>query len=185
MDDATRLSALDEAIELMLFGHRRLVEEPDRLLARQGLGRVHHRVLYWVRRIPGIRVGDLLRILEVSKQALHRPLGELIERGLVAAVPDEHDTRVKRLRLSARGIVLERRLSDGHRRRFAAVFDALGPAAEAAWRRVMAEIGGRGRALALIARVEADASGTTGRTGAAAGRRARTRDRRPMRAPLS
>ena len=64
---------LDEAIELMHFGHRRLVEEPDRMLARQGLGRVHHRVLYWVGRVPGLKVGDLLPILEVSKQALNRP----------------------------------------------------------------------------------------------------------------
>ena len=179
--DPTRERALDDAIELMLFGHRRLVEEPDRLLARQDLGRVHHRILYWVRRIPGIKVGDLLRILEVSKQALHRPLGDVIERGLVAAEPDARDTRVKRLRLSARGAALERRLSDGHRHRFAAVFDALGPAAERAWRTVMAEIGGRARSLTLIARVEADAADAASPIRAAAADRTRTRRRRTRR----
>ena len=73
-----------------------------------------------------------------------------------------HDTRVKRLRLSASGARLEERLSDGHRDRFEAVFRKLGPAAEAAWRRVMAEIGARKRSLALIARVRANASPAPG-----------------------
>ena len=132
------------------------------MLARQGLGRVHHRVLYWVRRVPGLKVGDLLPILEVTKQALNRPLQDLIERGLVLTKPDAHDTRAKRLRLSGRGIRLEERLSDGHRDRFETVFRKLGPAAEAAWRRVMAEIGARKRSLALIARVRADASPAPG-----------------------
>ena len=158
MIDLTRRAELDEAIELMHFGHRRLVEEPDRMLARQGLGRVHHRVLYWVGRVPGLKVGDLLPILEVSKQALNRPLQDLIERGLVLAEPDLQDTRVKRLHLSTSGARLEERLSDGHRDRFEAVFRKLGPAAEAAWRRVMADIGARKRSLALIARVRANAS---------------------------
>jgi hypothetical protein len=53
-------------------------------------------------------------------------------------------------------------LSDGHRDRFEAVFRKLGPAAEAAWRRVMAEIAARNRSLALIARGRADASPAPG-----------------------
>ncbi len=87
MIDVTR-RPLDDPPALLFFGFRAVTAEPDRILAERGLGRVHHRILYFVGRSPGIRVGALLTTLGVSRQALNRPLRALLRAGLVeSAVP--------------------------------------------------------------------------------------------------
>ena len=72
-------SSTREAIEQLYFGYRALTEQPDRILERKGLGRVHHRILYFVGRSPSTTVNALLSTLNVSKQALNTPLRQLIE----------------------------------------------------------------------------------------------------------
>lgn len=138
--DQSRDAELSQAQELLFFAFRRITAEPDRLLARHGFGRVHHRVLHFVGRNAGLSVGDLLRILGVSKQALNRPLRQLVEGGWIETAPSPTSGRVKVLRLSTRGARLEARLSGDQRARFARVFAAVGPRAEAAWREVMAQL---------------------------------------------
>jgi hypothetical protein len=68
MAATSRAEQLNQALELMYFGFRGLVDAPDRLLARRGLGRMHHRVLYFIARAPGLSVGDLLERLAITKQ---------------------------------------------------------------------------------------------------------------------
>ena len=128
---------LDLALELLFYGFRGVTAEADRVLSERGLSRVHHRILYFIRRNPGIRPGALLEVLRVSKQALSRPLRDLVGRGLVeAAVPPEN-RRTKALRLTAAGARLERSLSGSERARFARAFRAAGPAGARGWREVM------------------------------------------------
>ncbi len=137
-DDPRREAELNAALEALHFGFRALTAHPDARLARLGYSRVHHRILYFLARHPDVRVQELLAIMRVSKQYLHRPLRRLVEDGYVAARRDAADRRVKRLRLTARGRDLEARLSGEQRARLAAVFERAGPAAEAGWRQVMA-----------------------------------------------
>src|SRR5512142_1129407 len=113
---------LDQAQELLFFAFRGLTAEPDRILAERGLSRVHHRILYFVRRNPGLGPGDLLRILRVSKQALARPLRDLAARGLLRGEPVPESRRRKRLGLTPAGVRFERRISEMQRRRFAEAF---------------------------------------------------------------
>lgn len=127
----------DEAIELIFFAWRELVAEPDRLLARRGLGRVHHRIIYCIARAPGITIGGLCRVLGVSKQAVHQPLASVIDAGLVARAVDPTNRRVRRLSLTTRGTKLEERLSAVQRVRFERAFRVAGRSAEAHWRDVM------------------------------------------------
>lgn len=127
----------DEAIELIYFAHRELVAEPDRLLARRGLSRVHHRIMYCVARNPRITIGGLCRVLGVTKQAVHQPLGALIDDALVARTADPTNRRVRTLSLTARGAQLEERLAAVQRVRFEQAFRAAGRKAEACWRDVM------------------------------------------------
>ena len=136
----------DEAIELIYFAWRELVAEPDRLLARRGLSRVHHRILYCIARGPGITIGGLCRVLGVSKQALHAPLGALIKSGLVTRTVEPTNRRVRKLSLTSRGVQLEERLAAVQRVRFERAFGAAGPAAEAQWREVMRLLAERGSA---------------------------------------
>ncbi|HTP25487.1 MAG TPA: MarR family transcriptional regulator [Anaeromyxobacteraceae bacterium] len=128
---------LDDAQENLYFAFRSLTAEPDRVLLQRGLSRVHHRILYFVRRNPGLGPGELLRILRVSRQALARPLRELSGQGLLRRESVPTNRRRKRLVLTAAGARLERRLSDLQRRRFATAFAAAGQSATAGWCRVM------------------------------------------------
>ncbi len=134
---------IDDPPALLFFGFRAVTAEPDRILAERGLGRVHHRILYFVGRSPGIRVGALLATLGVSKQAIHRPLRELLRAGLVEAMVPPGDRRTKELRLTRTGTRLEIRLGAEQRRRFSAAFRAAGPGAERGWREVMRRLADR------------------------------------------
>ena len=75
-------------------------------LAEQELGRAHYRALYFIARQPGLTVGDLLRLLAITKQSLGRVLNDLVARELVAAATGELDRRQKNLRLTATGTEL-------------------------------------------------------------------------------
>lgn len=138
--DPIREDELNRASELFLFAYRAFTAEPDRILEGRGLQRVHHRILYFVGRNPGIAVNGLLSVLRVSKQALNAPLRQLQEMGLVDAQASRSDGRVKELRLTAEGAKLETSLSGGQRRRLDAIFREVGPDAEGAWREVMARL---------------------------------------------
>jgi DNA-binding MarR family transcriptional regulator len=137
MRDAPRQAALNAAIELMHFGYRSMVAKPDRVLAARGLSRMHHRILYFVARLPRPAVHELLRTLQVSKQALNGPLRDLYAQQLIVFERGAVDGRVKHLSLTPAGKRLEGKLSALQRQQFAAVFAAAGPDAEAGWRAAM------------------------------------------------
>jgi DNA-binding MarR family transcriptional regulator len=131
------------ALELFYFAYRAFTARPDAILAERGLARVHHRILYFVARKPGQRVSDLLATLGVSKQAVHGPLKQLVETGLVAVQPDTTDGRARCLSLTAAGSELEAQLSRTQLDLMRRVFVDQGSEAELAWRQVMEELAGR------------------------------------------
>ena len=124
-------------IELLFYAYRDFTGEPDRILARIGFGRAHHRVVYFVGRHPQITVGELLVILRITKQSLSRVLGELLRKGYVAASPGAADRRQRRLTLTATGTALERELTENQRARVAAAYRAAGGAAVDGFKRVL------------------------------------------------
>jgi DNA-binding MarR family transcriptional regulator len=132
-----RQRELNAALEAIHFGFRAITAKPDERLADLGYSRVHHRILFFIGRHPGCSINELLGIMRVTKQYLHRPLQRLIEDNYVSVTPDPDDRRVKRLRLTHKGAGLENELSGDQRRRFQQVFKAAGPQAEAGWRKVM------------------------------------------------
>lgn len=137
MIDLKRQAELRSAIELFYFGYRAFTAHPDRVLAQRGLGRVHHRILYFVGQNPDTSINALLDILDVTKQALNGPLRQLVEMKLIAMRAAARDGRVKELRLTYEGEKLEAKLSGTQMKQLEAVFAQAGPAAEAAWRAVM------------------------------------------------
>ena len=142
MIDLKRQMELRQAIELFYFGYRAFTTHPDRVLEQRGLGRVHHRILYFVGRNPDTSINELLAVLDVSKQALNGPLRQLVEMKLVAMRAAGHDGRVKELRLTYEGEKLEAKLSGTQMKQLEAIFSEAGPVAESAWIEVM-------RALAM------------------------------------
>jgi DNA-binding MarR family transcriptional regulator len=145
MVDQIRQAALRQAIELLFFGYREFTDGPDRILELRGLGRAHHRILYFVGANPEVSVKGLLEILAVSKQALSAPLRQLLAMKLVAAQTGGSDRRVKRLVLTEEGRRLEAELTGDQMGRLSAAFDRAGGASEAGWTRVMESLAGAER----------------------------------------
>lgn len=102
-----RETEIRRGIELLNFGYGHLMRRADAALGEHGLGRAHHRALYFIARRPGLTVGELLRLLAITKQSLGRVLSELVERDLVTTRVGEHDRRQKLLRLTEAGCALE------------------------------------------------------------------------------
>ncbi|SIN65933.1 DNA-binding transcriptional regulator, MarR family [Parasphingorhabdus marina DSM 22363] len=102
-----REDEIRRGVELLYFGYTRLTNAIDQVLARQGLGRAHHRALYFIARQPDLTVGELLRLLAITKQSLGRVLKELHERDMVITRPGQVDRRQKLLRLTEKGAALE------------------------------------------------------------------------------
>lgn len=128
---------LHSAQELLFFGYRAFTALPDEMLAKRGLARVHHRIIYFVGRDPGLSVNKLLSKLGVSKQALNAPLRRLQELGLIAAELSEQDRRVKCLTLTEEGIQLDADLCASQHKLLANIFNICGQEAETGWRMVM------------------------------------------------
>ncbi len=120
---------LRRGMELLYFGQSHLTRTIDRGLAAQGLGRAHHRALYFIARRPDMTVSDLLALLAITKQSLGRVLNELNERGLVETRPGERDRRQRLLRLTAAGTALENELFDALRERLSAAYSQAGQGA--------------------------------------------------------
>lgn len=138
---ATDVGRADEPLVLLHLAFRAVIKEADAHLVLRGFGRVHHRILFFIARNPGLRVADLLATLGVSKQALHKPLQQLVHAKLVENRAEPSDRRQHRLRLSLSGAKLEKRLSGPQRRLFSAAFRKAGPGAAAGWRMVMRQLG--------------------------------------------
>ncbi len=102
-----REDEIRRGIELLYFGYSAMVRPADTLLAREGFGRAHHRALYFIARRPGLAVGELLRLLAITKQSLGRVLNELQAHGLVEQSVGTTDRRQRLLRLTAAGERLE------------------------------------------------------------------------------
>ena len=138
MASCTEGGSNDRDLELFHFAFRFLVEEPDRILAERGLNRSHHRILYFVGHGgPDMTLTDLLDKLRVSRQALHRPMRQLLDQGLVLLTPVPSNRRMLNVRLSDEGAKLEARLSALQTGYLDKAFAAVCPGAAEAWRQVM------------------------------------------------
>lgn len=139
----TSLDPLDHSLELLHFGFRGLTVDADRFLETQGLSRVHHRILYVIARADEINVGDLATTLGVSKQAAHRPLTHLFERGLVSCTRQPERHRFKLLALTEEGQALERTATELERQALREAFAGTDGAGQDAWMQVMRSLAER------------------------------------------
>jgi len=92
-----------DVMGLFFFAYRDSVGDADALLARQGFGRAHHRVLYFVNLKPGMPVADILDILKITKQSLARVLRQLIDHGYVEQKTGNADRRQRLLYATDKG----------------------------------------------------------------------------------
>ncbi len=133
-----REEQLRQAQELLFFAYRDFTGSADPVLDELGLGRAHHRVLYFVGARPGVTVTELLALLRITKQSLARVLSQLVAEAYVEHTRGAADRRQKHLALTETGRVLERRLFDRQRELLVTAFSEAGVAAVEGFRRVLA-----------------------------------------------
>ena len=121
-----RETEIRRGAELLFFGYSHLYRQTDECLAKQGMGRAHHRALYFIARQPDQTISTLLKTLGITNQSLGRVLGELTTRGMVETRTGREDRRQRLLRLTPAGAKLERELFEAMRGRLSAAYAAAG-----------------------------------------------------------
>lgn len=124
-----REAEVRRGIELIYFGYGSMLRGADALLDERGLGRAHHRALYFIARSPDLTVSELLRLLAITKQSLSRVVADLTAQQLVIIRVGDLDRRQRRLRLTPAGAGLEAELFAALRERVAAAYAEAGQAA--------------------------------------------------------
>ena len=135
-----REEELRRGIELLYFAYRDFTSDPDEILAKTGLGRAHHRVLYFVRRNPNTTVSGILKLLRITKQSLSRVLNQLVEEGYIQQTSGTHDRRQRLLKLTEKGDAFEKELFSTQRQRVAQAYKTAGPEAVAGFWEVLLNI---------------------------------------------
>jgi DNA-binding MarR family transcriptional regulator len=146
-----------DIIELLFFAYRDFVGDPDAVLSKLAFGRAHHRVLHFVNRNPGMKVADLLEILNITKQSLGRVLKQLVDQGFVVQKEGAQDRRQRLLYVTPKGEALALKLAGLQTQRINRAFAELGPGAHEAARRfliAMIDADNRDGVLRLVTRAE-------------------------------
>lgn len=124
----------------MHFAFRGLIRDADGFLEKEGLTRVHHRILFAVRRSDELTVSGLCGLLGVSKQALHRPMKLLLARGLLKLRRHPTSPKFKVLALTDDGAKIEEGATGCERAAVASALAKVGRSGQAAWFKVMSEL---------------------------------------------
>ncbi len=151
-----------DIIELLFFAYRDFVGDPDEVLSKLRFGRAHHRVLHFVNRNPGMKVAELLEILNITKQSLGRVLKQLVDEGYVLQKEGAQDRRQRLLYVTPKGEALALKLALLQTERIARAFAELGPGAHDAARRfltAMIDPNERAGILRLIGRTDPNGQG--------------------------
>jgi DNA-binding MarR family transcriptional regulator len=146
-----------DIIELLFFAYRDFVGDPDEVLSKLAFGRAHHRVLHFVNRNPGMKVADLLEILNITKQSLGRVLKQLVDQSFVVQKEGAQDRRQRLLFVTPKGEALALKLAGLQTARINRAFAELGSAAHEAARHfltAMIDADNREGVLRLIARAD-------------------------------
>ncbi|TLP70411.1 MarR family transcriptional regulator [Pseudomonas nitroreducens] len=133
MPDLIKNALQLQAMEAFFFSYRAFTAKPDEMLERRGLSRVHHRILFFIARNPGLSVSELLSALGVTKQELNVPLRQLLERDLIRSEACDNDKRRRLLELTAEGGKLEKALRQEQGRLLQRAFDEAGEDAVRGW----------------------------------------------------
>jgi len=155
--EPARVEPAWDIIELLFFAYRDFVGDPDEVLSKLGFGRAHHRVLHFINRNPGMKVADLLDILNITKQSLGRVLKQMVDQGYVVQKEGAQDRHQRLLYVTPKGETLALKLAGMQTARITRAIAELGPAAHESARRfltAMIDTDEREAVLRLIARAD-------------------------------
>lgn len=100
-----RMSTYNNDYEHLLFyfAYKTFIHTADEIIEKKGMSRQHHRFLFFIDKVPGITIKDLLKSMEISKQGSHQTLKKLKDEGLVIEKKSQTDGRVKELFVTDKG----------------------------------------------------------------------------------
>jgi DNA-binding MarR family transcriptional regulator len=122
-DDTARL---DLALHLCLQFVRTLSRRCDHALAKHGMGRAHHRVLFLATRDVHLTVGEMGAMLGISNQALSPILKRLFSNGYLKQEVDPTDRRKRVILPTDRSFKLMSQLDQLQKEIFDRGFDHVG-----------------------------------------------------------
>ncbi|MCO6018739.1 MULTISPECIES: MarR family winged helix-turn-helix transcriptional regulator [Carnobacterium] len=129
----------DKNLALFYFAYRAFSKTADDLVENYGISKVHRRILFFVARMPGLTVNELLTVLDISKQALNKPMQELLQKEWLVTKPNEADKRSKRIYLTAQGKNIDAQISEAQKEKMKTIFQQTGDPTGEAWTNVMTE----------------------------------------------
>lgn len=158
--EPSSFGSVESFVELLFFAYRDFTGEADGVLDEFGFGRAHHRVLHFVHRNPGLRVADLLVILNITKQSLARVLKQLVADQFISQRPGTADRRERHLFVTDRGRALAEKLLRLQTQRIGAALEAAGPGADAVIQQFLVNIIAEKDRRAVMELVRIDNRGT-------------------------
>ncbi len=117
--------AAQRTIELVYFAHIDQADWADHVLAKYGIGRPHHRVLYFSNKKPGISVRELMALLRITNQALARTTNQLVALGFLEQRYSLLDRRIRQNFVTNKGGALLAKLTRHQVDRVAAALESL------------------------------------------------------------
>nr|WP_093334425.1 MarR family transcriptional regulator [Sphingomonas rubra] len=121
-----RSDAIRSGMDLLMFAHKSHLNRADVALAARGLGRAHHRALYFLSRRPGQTVGELVDTLGITKQSFGRVKTDLERAGLIETRKGQTDQRQRLIYLTDVGQKLEHDLFEQLHQNMARAYAAAG-----------------------------------------------------------
>ena len=109
------ISEMDElrhSIVLFMLAHIAVAESADRALGLFDMHRTHHRILHLCAQRPGQTVGDVVRILRLTPQAVQAPMRVLIKNNWLEQKRSETDKRKRQLYLTGLGWSMHKKLTN-------------------------------------------------------------------------
>ncbi|KDP49156.1 MarR family winged helix-turn-helix transcriptional regulator [Staphylococcus haemolyticus] len=111
---------------LFYFAYKTFIKTADEIIEKYDMSRQHHRFLFFINKLPGITIKQLLKTLEISKQGSHATLRKLKEEGLIVEQTSEEDRRVKQLFPTPKGSKLVDKLNKAQNELMQRTFQKVG-----------------------------------------------------------
>ncbi|HLR67048.1 MAG TPA: MarR family transcriptional regulator [Virgibacillus sp.] len=116
----------DYSLILFHFAYKTFINTADEIIEKHGMSRQHHRFLFYISKMPGISVKELLDFLEITKQGSHRTLSKLKEENLIEEAQSKQDKRVKNLYATKKGEELVKVLNKEQNKMLANILNTVG-----------------------------------------------------------
>ncbi|KKD23999.1 MarR family transcriptional regulator [Staphylococcus cohnii] len=111
---------------LFYFAYKTFITTADEIIKDYGLNRQHHRFLFFIEKVPGISIKDLLKKLEISKQGSHATLKKLRDEAFIVEKQAPEDKRIKTLYPTEKGRNLVRKLNKAQNDMFKEIQEKVG-----------------------------------------------------------